>query len=218
MFVLLLTRSMQLFIGINSSKLMYIAALTHLQKFMEDKKLPRSTEDRIKEYYKYVFHNRFFDEPEILSTLSLNIRQEHRMHLCRQLIENVNFLNTLPISLLGKLVNFLKAEVYLVNDVIMEVNKTGNCMYFIASGTVAVYNEIGKEVYHLRDGAHFGEMAIIIPNALRIASVVAVESCKLYRLERADFSKIIHPYPLLWEKIKKNAIKWHEKKARASID
>lgn len=34
-------------------------------------------------------------------------------------------------------------------------------MYFITSGTVAAVTETGREIVHLEDGDHFGEIALI---------------------------------------------------------
>ncbi|XP_008212107.1 potassium/sodium hyperpolarization-activated cyclic nucleotide-gated channel 4-like isoform X4 [Nasonia vitripennis] len=211
MFCFLIARVMQFFKGINSSKLKYQAALAHLSQYMSHKQLPRKTQNRIVDYYEFRFQRRFFREPEILSILSMHMRQEIRMHSCRKLVENVTFFNNLPLSLLARIVALLKSEIFLTNDLIVKANQTGDCMYFIATGTVAVYTLTGKEVCHLEDGAHFGEIALVMPDAKRVASVVAVETCKLYKLERADFARTIHPYPMLWERIKKIAIERHEK-------
>lgn len=139
------------------------------------------------------------------------MRQEIRMHSCRKLVENVPFFNNIPLTLLARIVALMKSEIFLTNDVIVRANTPGDCMYFIATGTVAVYTPSGKEVCHLEDGAHFGEIALVMPDEKRIASVVAVEVCELYRLERADFSRTIHPYPMLWERIKQIAMERHEK-------
>lgn len=40
---------------------------------------------------------------------------------------------------------------------------------------------------------------------LRVASVIAVEVCELYKLERNDFVKAIHPYPDLLNNIQRIA-------------
>lgn len=68
------------------------------------------------------------------------------MFSCRKLVENVEFFQNLPISLLVRIVLCLKVEVFLVNDVIVRTNTVGDSMYFISSGTVAVYTSSGKEV------------------------------------------------------------------------
>lgn len=68
------------------------------------------------------------------------------MHSCRKLVENVAFFKNLPITLLVRIVSCLKSEVFLVNDVIVKANTSGDCMYFISTGTVAVYTKSGREV------------------------------------------------------------------------
>nr|CAI5856527.1 unnamed protein product [Callosobruchus analis] len=56
-------------------------------------------------------------------------------------------------------------------------------MYFINYGTVAVYTPSGKEMCHLDDGAHFGEISILFKER-RLGSVLAV------RCFRAAFLKL----------------------------
>lgn len=208
---ILVARVMQFFKGTNSSRVKYQSTMAQLRQYMRHKHLPYHTQTRITEYYEFHFQRRYFRESEIMQTLSSQMRHEINMHSCRKLVENVTFFNNLPLSLLGRIVGLLKSEIFLTNDVIVRANQPGDCMYFIATGTVAIYTNSGKEVCHLEDGAHFGEVALVMPNELRVASVVAVEVCELYRLDRADFARTIHPYPMLWERIKKIAIERHEK-------
>lgn len=63
------------------------------------------------------------------------------MHSCRKLAENVTVFNNLPLSLLATMVVLLKSEVFLGNDIILRANTYEDCMYFIATGTVAVYTQ-----------------------------------------------------------------------------
>lgn len=208
---LLITKVMQFFKGTNSSRLKYQGTVAQLKQYMRHKQLPYPTQKRIIEYYEFRFQRRFFRESVIIHTLSAQVRHEIRMHSCRKLVESVTFLNNLPLALLGRIVSLLKSEIFLINDVIVRANQPGDCMYFIATGTVAIYTNSGKEVCHLEDGAHFGEVALVMPDEMRVASVVAVEACELYRLSRADFARTIQPYPMLWETIKNVAIERHEK-------
>ncbi|XP_003491317.1 potassium/sodium hyperpolarization-activated cyclic nucleotide-gated channel 2-like [Bombus impatiens] len=206
-----ITRAMQFFKGHNSSRLRYQSTVAQLRQYMRHKQLPYPSQRRIIQYYEFRFQHRYFRESEVINTLSIQMRHEIRMHSCRKLVENVSFFNNLPLSLLGRIVALLKSEIFLTNDVIMRANQPGDCMYFIATGTVAIYTNSGKEMCHLEDGAYFGEIALVMPNELRVASVVAVEVCELYRLSRGDFARTIHPYPMLWETIKNIAIERHEK-------
>ncbi|XP_044592893.1 potassium/sodium hyperpolarization-activated cyclic nucleotide-gated channel 1-like [Cotesia glomerata] len=202
---------MRLYKSRNCSQLKYAAAVAQLKKYMSYKHLPELAQRRFLVYYEFRFQRRFFQEQEILSTLSTQMRQEIRMHACRKLVENVAFFNNLPVGLLARIVSHLVPEVFLTNDVIVRANMPGDCMYFIATGTVAIYGISGTEICHLEDGAHFGEIAMVMPNERRVATVVAVEVCELYKLERTDFMRTIYPYPVLWESIKKIAVERHEK-------
>lgn len=68
------------------------------------------------------------------------------MHNCKMLVENVNFFNNLPTNLLIRIVTSLKTAIFLANDVIIKAKAQGDCMYFISTGTVAVYSKSGREV------------------------------------------------------------------------
>ncbi|RLU22254.1 hypothetical protein DMN91_004532 [Ooceraea biroi] len=208
----ILTARVKLFFkGVNSSRIRYQGNIAELKQYMRTRQLSHSQQSRIVSYYEFRFQRQYFRETEILNTLSGQMRQEIRMHACRKLVENVTFFNNLPLSLLSRIVALLKSEIFLTNDVIVRANQLGDCMYFIATGTVAIYTSSGKEVCHLEDGAHFGEIALVMPDERRVASVVAIETCELYRLDRGNFVRTIHPYPMLWERIKKIAIERHEK-------
>ncbi|XP_011694095.1 PREDICTED: potassium/sodium hyperpolarization-activated cyclic nucleotide-gated channel 1-like [Wasmannia auropunctata] len=208
---ILIARVNQLYRSTNSSRIKYQDIMAQVKEYMKRRQLPYLTRDRIVDYYEFCFQHRYFYEVEILNTLSPQMRQEIGMHVCRKLVENVTFFSNLPLLLLTRIVALLKSEIFLPNDVIVRANQPGDCMYFIANGTVAIYTVSGKEVCHLEDGAHFGEIALVMPDSRRVASVVAVDICELYRLDRADFARTIHPYPMLWEQIKKIAIERHER-------
>lgn len=68
------------------------------------------------------------------------------MHSCRKLVENVAFFKNLPLALIVRIVSSLRSEIFLVNDVIVKANTPGNSMFFIATGTVAVFTNSGREV------------------------------------------------------------------------
>ncbi|KAG5308122.1 HCN2 protein, partial [Acromyrmex insinuator] len=208
---ILIARVNQFYKGINSSKIKYQNIMAEVKQYMKRRQLPYVTQRRIINYYEYCFQQQYFSEAEILNNLSSLMRQEIGMHGCRKLVENVTFFNNLPLALITRIVDLLKSEIFLPNDIIVRVNEPGNCMYFIASGTVAIYTITGKEVCHLEDGAYFGEIALMMPNERRVASVVAVEICELYRLDRADFARTVHPYPMLWEQVKKIALERQER-------
>ncbi|XP_018331121.1 potassium/sodium hyperpolarization-activated cyclic nucleotide-gated channel 1-like [Agrilus planipennis] len=183
----------------------YTETLKQLKEYMSHKHLPVYMQRRVLDYYEFRFQNTYFKEKDILNTISNHLRQEVTMHSCGKLVENVTFFKNLPIALLVRIVSCLDTEIYLANDIISKAKSVGNCMFFIASGTVAVYTQSGKEVCHLEDGAHFGEIALVSSDSRRVTSVIAVEVCELFKLSRDDFVRAIMPYPDLLENIKKIA-------------
>lgn len=133
-------------ISVTSSKHKYVEMVRQLKEYMHYKLLPDYMQKRLLTYYEFRFQKSYFREHEILNTVSGQLRQEIVMHLCRKLVENVDFFKNLPLNLLLRIVSCLKSEIFLLNDVIIRANTTGDCMYFIASGTVAVFTKSGKEV------------------------------------------------------------------------
>ncbi|XP_030744960.1 potassium/sodium hyperpolarization-activated cyclic nucleotide-gated channel 2-like [Sitophilus oryzae] len=194
-FIYILALIMEIMKGKTSAAHKYVEMEKQLKDYMRHKQLPMIMRSRILTYYEFRFQKSYFRENEILDTISEQLRQEINMHACRKLVENVIFFRNLPLNLLVRIISCLRIEVYLVNDIIIKANTPGTSMYFISTGTVAIYTKSGKEICHLEDGSHFGEIALIIKDTLRTASVIAVEVSEIYRLDQKDFVKAINPYP-----------------------
>jgi CRP-like cAMP-binding protein len=79
-------------------------------------------------------------------------------------------------------------------------------MYFIVSGEVEV--RLGARPVYLRDGAFFGEMALL-DRRPRSADVVAVSPCTLLILNVADFYQIAGQQPALVQAIEAEARRRH---------
>ncbi|KAF5290202.1 hypothetical protein FQR65_LT11636 [Abscondita terminalis] len=80
-----------------------------------------------------------------------------------------------------------------------------SCLKLLRFNTFLKYSRNIEEICHLEDGAHFGEIALVMRDELRVASVVAVDVCELYRLDRKEFDRAIHPYPDLLDNIQRIA-------------
>ncbi|VEN35846.1 unnamed protein product [Callosobruchus maculatus] len=119
-------------------------------------------------------------------------------------MDRIDFFRNVPARLLNALVAKFRTEIFLTNDVIIVAGTPGDCMYFINYGTVAIYSLAGKEICHLEDGAHFGEISMIF-NEPRVETVVAVTPCELFILHKADFTEIIFPHRRVLEMIKEQA-------------
>ena len=92
------------------------------------------------------FHSIFSLIKDFFIDLLEELREEILLHSCRRLVENVAVFRNLPKDILASIVANLKFELYLPNDVIVKAGAQGDCMFFLASGSIAVFTPIGKEV------------------------------------------------------------------------
>lgn len=205
-YIFILAQTLQIVSKYNQSVNKYFQMIQSLREYCAYMRLPDYMKARILEYFDYRFQKMYFKEDEIMNTLSDNLRHAIILHSCKKLLEKVMLFQDLPPSILIKLVTSMKSEIYLSSDVIVSAGTVGDSMFFILTGTVAVYTGSGKEIAHLTDGSHFGEIAIVSEeDNLRVASVIAIDKCELYRLNKRDFARAIEPYPDLYYRIKKEA-------------
>lgn len=189
----------------NSSANKYRQHMQQLNEYVRYKGLPETIKRRVTKFFDFKFQKHFYKENEILGTITPQLRQDIILHTCRRFVEKVDFFRDLPLQLLLKIVSCLRSTIFLPNDVIMHGGIAGDTMYFISYGTVAVYTIGGREICHLTDGSHFGEIAIMTENEKRVASVVAVDPCELFELTRQDFQKTMEAYPEYYLRMKKLA-------------
>lgn len=67
----------------------------------------------------------------------------------------------------------------------------------------------------MNDGAHFGEIALLVADQRRVASVVAIQVCEVYRLDRKNFRQCIDVHSELFAEIERIATERIEKTIRA---
>ncbi|CAH1957307.1 unnamed protein product [Acanthoscelides obtectus] len=142
-------------------------------RYASYKRLPPNLRKKFFAFYDFKFKNGVYKERHIYNNASLILRQQIQVYVTRNYIGRVEFFQILPERLLLTLSTKLKTEVFLTNDVIVSSGDVGVNMYFIRYGTVALYTPSGKEMYHVDDGAHFGEISILFEER-RIGSAIAV--------------------------------------------
>ncbi|XP_026674382.1 uncharacterized protein LOC108631042 [Ceratina calcarata] len=191
--------------GRKASESKFQEIINQLSAYTRQKQLPKNMRIRLLSYYHYRFRDSYFREKLILTNLTEQLRQEIALQSSHRLVENVAIFKALPTHVLRSIVKNLRFELYLPNDVIMKAGAQGDCMFFLSAGTVAVLTPTGKEICHLDDGAHFGEVALLVPDQRRVASVIAIEVCEVYRLDRKDFRKCIAVHTELFAKLERIA-------------
>ncbi|XP_014616306.1 PREDICTED: potassium channel GORK-like, partial [Polistes canadensis] len=198
---------LQLFESLAESELKYHEIIHGVTNYVKEKKLPKHLQDKLLAYYEYRFQGHFFKEQAISNTLSNHLNQEIMIHSSHGLLETAKILQNLPPNVLGNLIVVLKPVIYMETDVIYKYHKEGDCMYFIASGTVALITFWGKEICHLESGDHFGAEVLLNSQKRRYESVLALEVCELLRLDRQNFKLVVPRESELFNRIEKDTMK-----------
>ncbi|XP_047025660.1 potassium/sodium hyperpolarization-activated cyclic nucleotide-gated channel 3-like isoform X2 [Helicoverpa zea] len=199
------------YLTIFGSIMRYQGLMNQVEEYMKYRQFPLSLKKRVRAFYQYRYQERYFKEEADLDCLSEELRDEIKLHTCRTLVHKVKLFEDVPASVVGTVLGCLRPEVYLSNDLVVRAGDIGDCMYFIATGTVAVYSLKGVEVCHLEDGTHFGEVALLMKDSKRVATVVAVEITQLYRLDAHDFNRFVMSNTTLYNRIEALAsLRMHE--------
>ncbi|CAO1310343.1 unnamed protein product [Diamesa serratosioi] len=188
------------------SEYKYEEMANEIKAFCNAKKLSQDLSDRIAIYFQYKYKMHYFNEDAIKNSISVNLRKEILMHSCCILLSKVSLFKDLSKDILENIVKCLKLEIYFTNGVIVQANTIGESMFFIQNGTAAIMSPSGVELGHLSDGSHFGEVALLLKGQKRIASIIALEMCEIYKLSQKDFRKVILPHPNILNKLEIIAI------------
>src|ERR1700742_4262558 len=113
-------------------------------------------------------------------------------------VSKVPFFASLGPAAIADVTQMLRTMDLPARTTIIRKGQAGDCMYFIASGEVAV-DLPGKKVL-LRDGAFFGEMALL-GNNLRSADITTTRVSQLLVLDLVDFRMLMARHPDIAETI-----------------
>lgn len=115
----------------------------------------------------------------------------------RALLRNVPFLKVLQDYEILLVADALQPLNPAKGEVIVKQGDSGDEFFIILEGECVVTkkedgDDEAKEVGRLRSGLYFGELALM-QNAPRAATVTAGDSCKLVKLDRASFHRLLGP-------------------------
>ncbi|XP_072377403.1 potassium/sodium hyperpolarization-activated cyclic nucleotide-gated channel 2-like [Diabrotica undecimpunctata] len=169
----------------------YQALIVQVEEFMKQRNLPLDLRQRILQNFYFKYQGNYFREDILTFLLSDRLKKEVKLHLYSTITEKVGIFNILDIEDLNDVLKVLRSEIILQSDYIYQSGAHGECMYFIASGTVAVYTHNRQEMCHLVDGDYFGEICLMTRSSVRPLTVSAVETCQVYKLYQDDFENTL---------------------------
>jgi hyperpolarization activated cyclic nucleotide-gated potassium channel 2 len=176
-----------------------------IDAFCDAKNLSEKLTKKIKTFYKLKFQKHYFNEDAIKDSTPACLRKEIMMHSCAYLVSKVPLFKEIPQLLIEKFVSCLKMEIFFPDDVIIEAGTPGDAMFFIAHGTAAIYSTTGNHLTTISDGAHFGEISLLLRGHKRVATVITLEISEVYKLNRKDFRRFIEPHAELLQKLEQMA-------------
>nr|XP_023025175.1 potassium/sodium hyperpolarization-activated cyclic nucleotide-gated channel 4-like [Leptinotarsa decemlineata] len=195
-------------VGISESK--YEQYLGQLEEYMSSKNLPDELRIRLLKYYEYKLQKHYFNENQILATLSEHLRIEMFLFGARKLIEKAQLLKTLPRTTLASLFASMSTETFMPTDIITKAGQPVEDVYFISSGTVAVVNAANTEITHLEDGDEFG--FLVTEDGKLIYTHIAVETSEIYYISKKLFLEFLGAHPEIFKyfenKVKKRIEKF----------
>ncbi|KAJ3120584.1 anaphase-promoting complex subunit Hcn1 [Nowakowskiella sp. JEL0407] len=183
--------------GIDASARVYKSKMDEVHEYMNEKGMGPQLQRKIRHYFDLKYKGKYFQEENILSEFNQSLRQEIAANNLRHIINQVPFLrrNTgdgRDEEYLGRLCTSLRECFYVRGDIVTKQGEWGTAMYFIYSGSLAVIVN-GKQVGTLNEGAFFGEIGLIV-QIPRQATVQAIRSCHLYRLDRESILPILEDF------------------------
>lgn len=189
--------------NIDYAKTVFTEKMERIDTFLKYRKIPTTLKENIYDYYTYLWEKKKgYDEENIMDELPLSLRMKISLYLNAGIFDRIPIFAGASEGMISDFVMRLKPVIFTPHDIIMKKGDRGDCMYFISSGRVEVFDESTQEtIATLGEGAYFGEMALI-DSSKRSASIRAIDFCDLYSLEAKDFQEVILEYPEFYEKIK----------------
>ncbi len=182
--------------------------LDQIQAYMRERRIPSDLQQRVRQYYQYMWEYSHDDSMDINFLDELPHSLKARIYLClhRELLEKVPLFQDADQGFIEDLVIQLKPRILPPNDYIIREDQIGHEMYFIKRGEVMAFSEKTGRVYRtMSAGSFFGEIALLIPDQRRTASVKTLSYCELYVLYKEEFDEVLDNYPRVCEKVKEIA-------------
>ncbi|XP_074033628.1 potassium/sodium hyperpolarization-activated cyclic nucleotide-gated channel 2-like [Leptinotarsa decemlineata] len=202
----LLARVLGIFGLPNISDSKFEQQMAVLRTYVRSLQIPEDLQKRIVASFEKMSKKQYFDELEITSTLTDNLKTELFLYGARSLIAKHPILQRIPRKDLISLIALMKSRMFLCNDVIAMAEDQIKYTYFIASGTVAGYNLDGQEFMHLEGGDEFGITWLLYTHSTKsIMTWIALETTEVYCVTREDLARFFNFHPEVGDYFKEKA-------------
>ena len=117
-------------------------------------------------------------------------------------LRDIDILSNLTSNELRILSKFLHIRDFSNEELIVKKGDKGIGFYFIYSGQVKIYDEIGEHSSsYLEEGEYFGELALLQDVSIRNANIMAISKVKLLGILKPDLEDLIDSHPKVSAKL-----------------
>jgi voltage-gated potassium channel len=171
-----------------------------VDRYVQSSNLPDPLFRRISDYYTYLKNNRrqVGDQGEIFFELPGSLQTDISLHLTKDLLSKVSFFKNAPVACLSYVAKQLKPLSFPPGERIVTEGEVGQSMFFLMRGLLEVCSGL-KVLTLLHDGAVFGEMALLIQNQPRTATIRALAFSDVFELSRQNLEDVLVLWPELRE-------------------
>lgn len=134
---------------------------------------------------------------DVLQTLPIEMQREVLLYVKVAAVNTVRLFTKATHDCKMKIAGLLVQTVVPPMTDIVSIGDIGSEMFLIAHGYATVIISNGMTVAMLSRGDYFGEVALLLPNNVRQATVRALTYCDLWVLDKASFINIVAQFPKL---------------------
>lgn len=203
MYTVLVANTTAMIANVDPAAKEYKSKMSRLEHYMTFMKLPPELQLRINTYYQARYGGKWFDEREVMKTVSSALKEEIMMVMCSRLLRNVPMFQNRPENFINAILVRLEYFVFQEGDVIVRENVPGDHMYFIDHGQVLM--EADSYERELCDGDFFGETCVLT-RGKHLATVKALTECQCFTLSWDDFYEALRTFPEIKKDIEKNYV------------
>nr|CAH7756436.1 unnamed protein product [Callosobruchus chinensis] len=185
--------TLRIFGLVNVSESKYENIMSKMDDYIKSKNVPPHLRLKILSYCKYKLQGEYFNERQMLQTLSSHIRTEICLHFAKKLLISIPVFRLMPRRNIGALLADMQNVIYSPGEKIIQAGDQMEFVYFINSGTVAIFDG-DLELLHYEDGDTFGDSVVTVLKRLGDKfwyTYLAIEYTDIYKLHKDKFRKLL---------------------------
>lgn len=172
------------------SEMKYQTMIREVEDYSHQSNLPIKLKKKLMLFYERKYKGHYLSEVNIQESLTEAIKTQMKQYECHKQMKEILILQNLPQDVIFNIWLRSKHEFYLENDVVFVAEQTLDSIYFISSGSLALFLLNGTEFErHIHDGDILGDMGYI-HNKKTLYGAVAIEVTEVLRLPIEDLEKI----------------------------